>query len=97
MRSREVRVKVANVASITVPMQGDRVDVAPNALVDELLEPVGSLSRATRVGHGGGDELDSTGVRLHVLPPERDGVRGGEVRLRSEVGLVEAEEMGASS
>lgn len=76
-------------------MDGDEVDGAGAALVEEGGEPV-ETHGATTVGDGGCAELVGAGVGLHVGQVGGGGLGWGEVGLGAFVGLVEGHEVGGA-
>ncbi|KAB8349418.1 hypothetical protein FH972_023445 [Carpinus fangiana] len=87
----DVALEVCEVGGRVVPVDGDGVDGAAAAGVDEVAQP-GQAHRRGAVGDCGRDERGLPGVGLHVLLPHRHGVGHGHVALVGEVGLVEAEQ-----
>lgn len=81
-----LKVKLERV--VVVPVNGNEVDVAVTALLEELLDPV-----ETTVGHSGSTQLSMTGERLHVLVPGVDGIANLHVSLVRTVGLVKRQQV----
>ncbi len=87
----------AGVGSDTVPVDGEEVDVAAAALLEESGEILETQMRVGAVADRRGTELDVAivfGVEgLHVGHPALDGGGYVHVGLGGEIGLVEGEEM----
>lgn len=87
----------AVVGSEAVPVDGEEIDVAATALLEESGEVLETLVRVGAVADGGRTQLDVAvvfGVEgLHVGHPALDGGGYVHVGLGGEIGLVESEEM----
>lgn len=94
VRLAHVLLEVLNAPRWVVPVDRHEVDLARSvAFREELLQPVQSLVRAAAVGDCRRPQRGGPGVRIHVRDVCLCGRRGAHVRLRGEVGLVEAAEM----
>lgn len=80
------------VGGTAVPVDGDEINVAALALVEELLQPVEAGGR-----DGGRSELGVALEGLHVLSPAVHGIVGGHVRLVITVGLIEGQKMATAA
>lgn len=85
------------VGSKTIPMDGDEIDMASAAALEEGGQVSKTLILVGAVADGGGTELDVAVVlgveRFQVFVPAVDGLADIHVGLSGEVGFVEGEEV----
>lgn len=85
----DVRLVVSDVRRRVVNVRCDTVDRAARALLDEIIEPRGAHGR-TAISDGGRNQLRLACERLTPLLPRGNCLCGRHVRLRAQIGLVEA-------
>ena len=79
--ARDIVLEVGGVGCRVVDMDGDGIDVAARASSQEAIEPAGTHSGGSTVGHSGGHKLGLAVERLHVLLPSCSCSGGAEVSL----------------
>ena len=88
--ARDVVLEVGRVGRRVVNMDSDGIDVAARASSQEAIEPAGTHSGGSTVGHSGGHKLGLAVERLHVLFPSCCCSGGAEVSLRAKIRFVES-------